>query len=85
MGIRMSPAERGALWFLAQHLVVGLLAAVLLGGLILLSDLGGIRTMASGDEKGWLFLLLLFFGLSETFGSVAMGVGIMSLRRDSRR
>ncbi len=80
----MTAAERHAIGFLLQHLVVGLLAAALFGGLLLWTDFAGIRSMAAADEDGWLFLVLLFFGLGVTFGSVAMGIGVMSLARDRR-
>ena len=44
--------------------------------------LAGLRGLMLADEMGWLALVLLFFGLTITFGSVAMGVGIMSLGRE---
>jgi hypothetical protein len=36
----------------------------------------------AGAEDGLLALFLLFFGLAVSFGSVAMGVGVMALGRD---
>ena len=81
----MTAAERQLIGFLLRHLLVGLLAAALFGGLVLWFDLSGIRSMAAADEDGWLFLVLLFFGLCVTFGSVAMGCGVMGLARDRRR
>ncbi len=80
----MATAERQLIRFFLQHLLVGLLAAALFGGLVLWFDLAGIRSMAAADEDGWLFLTLLFFGLCVTFGSVAMGCGVMGLARDRR-
>ncbi len=81
----MTAAESQLIRFLLQHLLVGLLAACLFGGLVLWFDLAGIRSMAAADADGWLFLVLLFFGLAVTFGSVAMGCGVMGLARDRRR
>ena len=40
--------------------------------------------MAGADESGWLFIVLLFFGLAVTFGSVAMACGVMSLAGKGR-
>jgi len=77
--IRLRPFERHAILFLLRHLAVGLGGAVLFAALILLADLGGLRSLAWRDPQGWLYLGLLFFGLVVTFGSVAMGVAIMGL------
>ncbi|PHS21172.1 MAG: hypothetical protein COA85_13310 [Robiginitomaculum sp.] len=57
--------------FLARHLIVGLIAGEgLLAGLLLL-DAGGLRTMiwSSSDKV-----------IALTFGSLAMGAGVMGLR-----
>ncbi len=75
----MQPHERHALTFLLRHLLAGLVGAACFGGLILYFDFAGIRSMARADESGWLFIVLLFFGLAVTFGSVAMACGVMSL------
>ena len=75
-------ADMTAVRFLVRHLVVGLGAAVLFGGLLVLADVGGLRRLAAADESGWLYLALLFFGLSVTFGSAAMGVSVMNLGRE---
>jgi hypothetical protein len=74
-----------AVRFLAQHLAVGLGAAALFGGLLILADIGGLRQLAMADENGWLYILLLFFGLAVTFGSAAMGVSVMNLGRERDR
>ena len=78
----LRPFERDAIRFLLRHLAVGLVAALAFGTLILVADVGGIRRLAWASEDGWLFVVLLFFGLSITFGSIAMGVSIMSLGRE---
>ncbi len=80
----MLPFERHALIFLARHLVGGVVGALVFGGLILYFDLFGIRTMSGQSRDGWLAVALLFFGLIITFGSVAMGIGIMREGRDTR-
>ena len=65
--------------FLGLHLVTGLAAALVFGSAILVSDLGHIRTLALDSSHPVLILVLLFFGLMITFGSAAMGVGIMGM------
>jgi hypothetical protein len=76
---RLKPFERHAVGFLLRHLGVGAIGSALFGGLILWSDLAGIRSLALAEEGGWLALGLLFFGLFVTFGSLAMGAAIMGL------
>lgn len=78
----MTPKEREPLKFLAQHLCYGLAAGATFGGLVLATDLGHIRTLAMDSPNPVPVLLMLFGGLFVTFGSVAMGVGIMSLAKD---
>ncbi|MCA1940053.1 MAG: hypothetical protein LDL26_03565 [Caenispirillum bisanense] len=78
----LKPHERHVLDFLLKHLLYGTFGGFLFGGLLLATDLGGIRTLVMASEDTVLFLILLFFGLFVTFGSVGMGVGIMSLGED---
>ena len=75
-------SDMTAVRFLARHAVVGLLAALVFGGLLIAADIGGLRRLAVADESGWLYLALLFFGLAVTFGSAAMGISVMSLGRE---
>lgn len=66
--------------FFMGHLIVGLVAGEgVLAGLLWL-DVGGLRTMiwSSSDRVVALGLLIVFFAL--TFGSLAMGTGVMGLR-----
>ncbi|HIJ38731.1 MAG TPA: hypothetical protein HPP80_07515 [Rhodospirillaceae bacterium] len=70
--------ERIALAFLVRHLVVGVVGGVVFGGLILYYDIAHLRSLATQSSSGFLTLGLLFFGLVVTFGSLGMGVGIMS-------
>lgn len=74
--------ERHALKFLLQHLAVGSIGGIVFGVLLLWTDLGGIRTMAMRSDSTVMILVLLFFGLFITFGSVGMGIGIMSQGED---
>ncbi|MDR3437605.1 hypothetical protein [Telmatospirillum sp.] len=74
--------ERVAVMFLIRHLLVGVVGALLFGGLVLLLDIAHLRSLAAQSQDGVLTLALFFFGLTITFGSVAMGIGIMSLAQD---
>ncbi|TAN58069.1 MAG: hypothetical protein EPN20_16785 [Magnetospirillum sp.] len=78
----MTPTEKEPLKFLAKHLFFGVVAAITFGVLVLATDLSHIRTMLMESGNPYPVVALMFFGLIITFGSVAMGVGIMSLAGD---
>lgn len=65
--------------FLIRHLLYGIAGGLVFGGGLLLLDFADLYSLISGSQEPLLWLLLLFFGLFATFGSVAMGVGVMSL------
>jgi len=74
--------ERRAVLFMLRHLACGLTGALTFGVCLLWFDVGGIGTLALASEQWALNLLMLFAGLSITFGSVAMGIGVMALGED---
>lgn len=74
--------EREALKFLGVHLIYGLAAALTFGIAVLVTNLGNLRTLLMDSSTPISVMALFFFGLFVTFGSVGMGVGIMSLARD---
>ncbi len=74
--------EGEALRYLAQHLIYGLAAALTFGGAVLMTNLGNLRTLMLESAHPITVMVLFFFGLCVTFGSVGMGVGIMTLARD---
>ena len=76
------PHERVAIRFLLRHLAFGCTGGLVFGGMLLALDLAGLRTLMFGADEPLLWLLLMFFGLFVTFGSVGMGVGIMTIGRD---
>ncbi|RMD64582.1 MAG: hypothetical protein D6826_02080 [Alphaproteobacteria bacterium] len=80
--MRLHPHESRALGYLLRHLIVGLAAAMVFEVLILATDLGGLRQLMWASEERWLLAALLLFGLSITFGSLAMGISIMVLGRE---
>ena len=71
--------ERRFITFLVRHCLVGCVGGVLLGALALWQDLGGIGTMIFSSPDRELGLVLLFFGLFITFGSIGMAIGVMQL------
>lgn len=78
----LNAKEREALKYLGQHLVYGLTAGLTFGLAVLYTNLGNLRTLALESHSPVLVLTLFFFGLLITFGSVGMGVGVMTIGRD---
>jgi len=71
--------EKHALYFLLTHLFYGSVVGFIIGWMIIRFDFRGIGSMIDKSPDGWLWMILMFFGLFVTFGSIGMGVGIMSL------
>lgn len=78
----LSGKDKEALMFLATHLAYGLVSGLTFGVAVLATNLGNLRTLVFESNHTVLVLTLFFFGLFVTFGSVGMGVGVMSLARD---
>lgn len=74
----MDAQQRRFLRFLLMHLAYGSVGGFLFGALILWFD-ARLWTMIVASPDRLLYLLLLFFGLFVTFGSIGMAVGIMQL------
>lgn len=67
--------------FLIRHCLAGVLAGWMFLGALLGLDLAGLRTLILAEAAWWLPLGMLAFGVAVTFGSAAMGAGIMGLGR----
>ncbi|PWC53606.1 hypothetical protein [Azospirillum sp. TSO22-1] len=80
----MKPFEREAVFFLLNHLLSGMAGAVVLGLGLLVCDVANLRTLIFASESAFVAAFLLFASLMITFGSVAMGIGIMSMGWDGR-
>ena len=64
---------------LVRHLVMGIAAGWVTLGMLLFVNIGGLRTILFASSDPILALILLAFGFTVTFGSLAMGVAIMTL------
>ena len=71
----------GLLSFLLGHLLVGILAGWSLLGLLPWFDVAGLKTLIQHSRESWLVVALLLFGFAVTFGSLAMGTGVMGLKQ----
>lgn len=74
--------ERATLGFLLKHLLSGVFGGLVFGALILYYDVSKIWTMISSSPDGIVYLIMLFFSLFITFGSIGMGWGIFSLAQE---
>ncbi|MDR3517103.1 MAG: hypothetical protein P4M00_14920 [Azospirillaceae bacterium] len=77
----MRDFEKHALLFLLRHLLAGIAAAVIVGTGLIGLDVDHLGTLIRHSDHAVLVTVMLFSGLIITFGSVAMGAGIMSLAR----
>lgn len=71
--------HRPALLFLGKHLAAGVIAGAVFCTAMLWFDVAGLGTLLLGSDSVVVGLYLFFGSVCITFGSVAMGVGIMSL------
>lgn len=67
---------------LAVNLAIGVAAAVLMIGGLLVLNPQNLRGLIAADRSPGVAIGLLLFGLLITFGSVAMGTAIMLIGRD---
>jgi type IV secretory pathway VirB2 component (pilin) len=65
--------------YLLAHLLAGCIAGVVAAVGIVATNLGALRDLMLHSEGGWLAFGLLLFGCVLTFGSVAVGHGIMTI------
>jgi hypothetical protein len=74
--------ERNAITFLLRHLLYGAVGGMVFGVLVVVLDIAHLRSLAMESTDGILTLVLFFFGLFVTFGSLGMAAGIMGLGQD---
>jgi hypothetical protein len=82
MGNKLSRQEKSVLGFLLRHMLYGLAGGLCFGLLVLYFDIAHLRSLAMESKDGWLTILLFFFGLFITFGSVGMAAGVMGQGQD---
>ncbi|WP_448187774.1 hypothetical protein [Azospirillum sp. sgz301742] len=81
----MTVKERNALLYLAKHLAAGVTAGLVFCGAMLWLDVGGLRTLLVAADSVGVGLYLFIGSICITFGSVAMGVGVMGLGDNADR
>ena len=68
--------------FLALHMAVGLAAGVIVASLMIQLNLAGLKDLLIEEQEPFIAIFLLYAFNALTFGSVAMGVAIMTLPYD---
>lgn len=80
---RFPPAPRGGLLrFLAIHLVIGVVAGVGFALALVATNVAGLGDLIARTRQPAVALFALCFVNALTFGSLAMGAGIMGLPRE---
>lgn len=72
----------GLLRFLAIHLVIGVVAGVCFAITLVVTNVAGLGDLIARTGQPVIALFALCFVNALTFGSLAMGAGIMGLPRD---
>jgi hypothetical protein len=68
---------------LVTHCIIGVAAGLTFAGLCFALDVGQLRSLLFATRDGAMAAFMLCFALAAMFGSVAMGVGVMTLPRDT--
>ena len=68
--------------FLGLHLAIGLAIGVIVASLMIWSNLAGLKDLLVEAQEPFVAIFLLYSFNALTFGSVAMGIGVMTLPYD---
>ena len=68
--------------FLALNLGIGVGIGIAVAALIVIGNVGGLKTLLKTADSPWLAMFLLYFMCALTFGSLSMGVGVMTMPYD---
>jgi hypothetical protein len=68
--------------FLGLHLAMGIAIGVIVASLMIWSNLAGLKDLLVEEEHPFIAIFLLYAFNALTFGSVSMGVGVMTLPYD---
>ncbi len=69
--------------FLGLHLATGVAIGVIVASLMIWSNLSGLKDLIVEAHEPFIAIFLLYAFNALTFGSVSMGIGIMTLPYDS--
>ncbi len=65
--------------FLAQNMLLGIALGVVFSSILILTNTAGLHDLLTGDEHPYVAIFMLNVMCALTFGSLAMGVAVMTL------
>ncbi len=65
--------------FLAGYMLLGLALGIAFASLVVLTNTAGLNDLLTGDEHPYIAIFMLNVMCALTFGSLAMGVAVMTL------
>ncbi|MGE5265935.1 MAG: hypothetical protein ACM3L9_01075 [Deltaproteobacteria bacterium] len=68
--------------FLGLHMATGLAVGVLIASLMIFTNLAGIKDLLVETQEPFIAIFLLYAFNALTFGSVAMGIAVMTMPYD---
>jgi hypothetical protein len=68
--------------FLGLHMASGLAVGVVIASLMILSNLAGLKDLLVEAQEPFIAIFLLYAFNALTFGSVAMGIAVMTMPYD---
>ncbi|MBY0225638.1 MAG: hypothetical protein K2Q28_07525 [Hyphomicrobium sp.] len=68
--------------FLGLHMGIGVAIGVIIASVMIMSDLAGLKGLLIETREPFVAILLLYAFNALTFGSVAMGVAVMTMPYD---
>ena len=68
--------------FLIRHLIIGVVTGWVILSVFIILDIANLRSLAIATGAGAIVFPLLYAFFAITFGSAAMGIGIMGINDD---
>jgi len=68
--------------FLGLHMAKGVAIGVIVASLMIMSNLAGLKDLLVEAQEPFVAIFLLYAFNALTFGSVSMGIGVMTLPYD---
>lgn len=65
--------------FLGLHLALGMAIGMGFAAVTIMTNTAGLKTLLEASDQPYLAMFLLYFMLALTFGSLAMGIGVMNM------
>jgi hypothetical protein len=74
-----APRTPQLLRFLAAHMGFGIAVGIAFASLVVMTNTAGLNDLLTGDEHPYIAIAMLNIMCALTFGSLAMGIGVMTL------